>query len=291
MKRYIECVPCFIDQAVRCASIVAEEEDIRTGILRGVLYRLSEVGIERSPPEVAPLIYRVIEDLTGCNDPYLELKRRSNQIAREMYPRLKALLENSDNRLETAIRLAIAGNIIDFGALSRFDIDETIERVLHSSLPDTDLNFFLECIESSNKVLYLADNAGEVFFDRLLLEELSRFDGIDLTFAVKERPILNDAMLEDAEFAEIDRVAKVITTGAGSPGEGLKYCSRAFIDEFISADLVISKGQGNFESISGKISDDHVFYLFIVKCPVISGITGKEVGEIVLKNGRGVICD
>ena len=291
MKSYIECVPCFLDQAVRCAQIVTTDDHLREEIIKRVLLKLSEVGTTRSPPEVAPLIYRVIEDLTGCDDPYIELKRRSNRIAKKMYPKFKRIVEGGDNQLEAATRLAIAGNIIDFGAASSFDVNGTIKRVMEADFKDGELERFLEKLESSKKVLYIADNAGEIFFDRLLVEELSKLDGIELKFAVKERPILNDAMLEDAEFAGMDAFAEVITTGAGSPGEGLRYCSDAFVDEFRSSDLVISKGQGNFESIAGHIHDEHVFFLFVVKCSVIARITGKEVGEIVLQNGGCVNYD
>jgi len=290
MKSYLECAPCFVDQAVRCAQIVTTDDHLREKIIKGVLLKLSEVGITRSPPEVAPLIYRVIEEVTGCDDPYIALKRRSNKIAKKMYPEFKRIVEDSEKKLETAIRLAIAGNIIDHGASPSFDVNGTIDRVLASDIPD-ELERFIERLESSKKVLYLADNAGEIFFDRLLVEELSKLDWIDLKFAVKERPILNDVMMEDAEFAGIAEFAEVITTGAESPGDGLRYCSKSFIDEFESADLVISKGQGNFESIAGRIEDGHVFFLFIVKCPVIARVTGKEVGEVVLQGGRGVNHD
>jgi hypothetical protein len=287
MKYYIECLPCFVDQAVRCASIVTEDNDLRNEILKGVLRELSKVGIERSPPEVAPLIYRVIEDLTGCDDPYIELKRRSNRIAKKMYPKFKRIVEDSEDKVTTALKLAIAGNIIDFGAASSFDVNGTIDRVLRSDLKADELKKFLERLESSKHVLYMADNAGEIFFDRLFLEELSKLDGVNLKFAVKERPILNDVLLDDAAFAGIAEFAEVVTTGAGSPGEGLRYCSEAFVDAFKSSDLVISKGQGNFESIAGHIRDNHVFFLFIVKCPVIARITGSEVGSVVFKNFGG----
>jgi hypothetical protein len=221
MKAYLECISCFINQAIRCVSIVAEEEDLQNYILKMVLRELSSVGIDRSPPEVAPLIYKVIEDITGCKDPYLELKQRSNIASKEIYPILKEMVESSDDRLTTALKLAIAGNIIDFGVSSSFDIMETIESVMRSEIPKPELERFFERLKSSKKVLYIADNSGEIFFDKLLVEEISNLDGIDLKFAVKDQPILNDAMYEDAKFAGINEFAEVITTGAGSPGEGL----------------------------------------------------------------------
>jgi uncharacterized protein with ATP-grasp and redox domains len=195
---------------------------------------------------------------------------------------LKALVAESDNPLETALRLSIAGNIIDYGTADQYDLAATIERVLAQPFAIGDLAAFEEALVDSRKnILYLADNAGETVFDRILLEVIDR----PTTYVVRSAPILNDATRQDALAAGLGDIAEIVDSGSDAPGTILSLCSPGFLILFAEADLIIAKGQGNYESLSQV--DKRVFFLLQAKCPVIARDLNVAAGSIVLKLASG----
>jgi uncharacterized protein with ATP-grasp and redox domains len=281
MKTYLDCVPCFIRQALDAARMTVDNEQIHGKVLHKVLELGSKMDFNQSPPAMAQIVHRFIRDITGVADPYLEVKNRFNKLALQMYPELRERVENSADPLETAVRLAIAGNIIDFGVNSTVEqgkVERTIAESLTEPLDKGALGQFREAISQAKDILYLGDNAGEIVFDRLLVEQLPCEK---ITFVVKGSPILNDATMEDAQIVGLTDIVKVIDNGSDAPGTIIESCSEAFRRRFDESDLLIAKGQGNYETLSD--TDKEIFFLVKPKCNVLARHLKREMGSMVLK--------
>jgi len=176
--------------------------------------------------------------------------------------------------------MAIAGNVIDLGADPDFDLEGEMRNLFTKDLLEDQFESFKHRLENARTVLYLADNAGETVFDRILIETMRK----ETVYAVRDIPIINDATIEDAQKSGIGKVARIVSSGCDAPGTILKRCSQEFLSLFAAADLIISKGQGNFESLSAE--EAPIFFLLKVKCPVIARHLGAQPGEIILKDAR-----
>jgi uncharacterized protein with ATP-grasp and redox domains len=280
MKLYLDCYPCFFDQILKTSRMLTTDEKKTKDILAEFGKFLPRISAEATPPEIGREAYRIISEKTGVRDPYKEIKRRCTQQALFLYPKLKELIVTSEDRLLTAIRVAIAGNIIDFGANADFDLDKDLEELLRQEMAIDHSLEFRRTLRGARDVLYLADNAGETVFDRLLIEELGR----PVVYVVREEPIINDAVYQDAVDAGVDKVAKIISSGTDAPGTILSLCSEEFVKIFRRADLIISKGQGNYEGLSEEVRP--IFFLLKAKCPVIGHDLGVKQGNIVLKKSK-----
>ncbi len=281
MKSKLECIPCLLRQSLSAARMVTDDPAVQERVLKSVMRELLDVPLNKSPPSIAQTVYSIVHDITGCDDPYRDLKAKYNGVAMGMYSCLKDIVDESEDRLFTAVKLAIAGNIIDFGADIQVNIRKTIKDTLAREFAIDDYPEFVESLKNSKNILYLADNAGEVVFDRVLIEEIS--DHADIVYAVKTKPIINDATVDDAIFCGIDSLAEIVTT-ADTPGTILDRCDPEFIEMYRSADMIISKGQGNYESLSEE--GGNIFFMLLAKCPVIAADLGVEIGDAVLKHRR-----
>ncbi len=252
-----------------------DERSIRE-ILLAFGQHLPHIHEEAIPPEIGREAYRHISEKTGILDPYAQLKKENTQKALSLYPRFKERVAASPDRLKMAIRMAIAGNVIDFGANADFDLDKDLDVLLSQPLAVDHYPAFSKALHKAQKILYLADNAGETVFDRLLIEEL----GKPVIYAVREKPIINDATYQDAEEAGLAKVAKIVSSGTDAPGTILNLCSEHFLEIYRAADLIISKGQGNYEGLS----EEHcpVFFLLKAKCAVIARDIGVKEGSLIL---------
>ena len=255
------------------------DEGQQKKVLECVLDLLKQIGPAVTPPEIGDRVHRLVRDEVGNSDPYKPAKRAATREALALYPRLKTLLADSDDPLETAVRLSIAGNIIDFGPAQDYDLWGAVERVLGQPFAIDDGAAFCEALSRAGEVLYLADNAGETVFDRLLIEALDA----PVLYAVKGGPILNDATWEDALAAGVEQAAEIVSTGCDAPGTILDRCSERFQALYERAEMVIAKGQANYETLSERGSK--VFFLLQTKCPVIARDVGVPVRSIVLKQG------
>lgn len=282
MKTYLECVPCFVRQALEAVMMATDEEPLRERLMREVLSELSEFPFDESPPVMGRRIHEIVRESTGHQDPYAEAKRRSNELALELLPALRREVQAASDPLDAAVRLAIAANVIDLGAkaereLGREVVRAELEAALNEPLDPAGLEQLRRATEDAGHILYLADNAGEIVFDRLLIEHLPPRR---VTVAVRGAPIINDATLEDARRVGLQEAAEVITNGTASPGTPLDDCSAAFRERFAASDVVIAKGQGNYETLSD--AEGSIFFLLRVKCPVLARDTGREVGCSVI---------
>lgn len=282
MKTYLDCIPCFVRQAVDAGRHARIEEIQQEYLIRRVLQEMSVMRFTDSPPVMGAKIHTFIRELSDRGDPYSQIKDRSNAYALTLFPALKQEVKSSSDPFETALRFALAGNVIDFGAASAVN-DETIRQTLQNArevvIPEDEIKALKSAVEEAESILYIGDNAGEVVFDRLLIEQLPP-DRV--TFIVRGNPIINDVTLADAYRAGITTIAKVIESGSATPGILLDECSITLQRAFHEADLVIAKGQGNYESLSD--IDANITFLLIAKCPVVARDVGCEVGSFIIRN-------
>ncbi len=248
-------------------------------LMRDVLHLAGEMDLSQSPPLMAQHIHRRLRQLVGVDDPYRQAKERLNRIALELLPDLRAEVAAAEDPLSMATRLAIAGNVIDMGIngnLSESDVRQAIQHALAEPfLGEKDR--FRQAVTEAQSILYLADNAGEIAFDRLLIEQLGPER---VTLVVRGAPVINDATLADAQAVGLDEIVTIIDNGSDAPGTLLEDCGPDFRRSFAEADLILAKGQGNFESLSN--NPTAIFFLFKVKCAVIAAHVGQPLGTQVL---------
>ncbi len=287
MNTYLDCIPCFFRQILDGARIIHASPEVQKQLIDEFARQIPKISLEASPPEIARIGYTLLKRISPNGDPYKEIKQKSNRLALRLHPKLKERVLHSNDRLLCAIELAIAGNVIDFGVKNNLNVDTELGKILAEEdkcIRKKSLfhySEFKQALKKAGNILYLADNAGETGFDRILIEEIKRlYPEKSIYYAVKEKPIINDALREDAEMCKIDRIAQVISNGTDAPGTILYLCSKEFKEIYGRSDMIISKGQGNYESLSS--AGEPIFFLFMVKCPVVAKDTGCKMGDAVL---------
>ena len=239
-------------------------------------------GYGLTMPQIHRELNREFFRITRIVDPYVEEKLKNNLIAMKIYDDWRLKVIKLDNPFQMALRLSIAGNIMDYGPNAEFDIQQTIERVMQSQFA-IDHSLELKArIKNAKRVLYLGDNAGEIVFDKLFIEMIMHDN---LTYVVRGSAVLNDATLQDAEQIGMDQIADVISNGYDAASTVLKECSQEFLDLYQSADVIISKGQGNLEGLIDE-NDPRLFFLLMVKCDVVAEMLQVPTGNFVVYNSK-----
>lgn len=284
MKVAYECLPCIVKQAIRSVTMNTKDKELQNKIIKQCLKEISEVDFNETSPFLGRIINNHVKNELQIKDPYVDLKKKFNRFAIEICEELELekVIKNSDSPIDTASRLTIAGNIIDFSAHDYIEEDyvrDTIEKCLNEKIVGSTGKELLEYANKSRKILYLADNAGEIVFDKLLIKELPKEK---VTYAVKGYPIVNDATMDDAVEVGMVDLVRVIDNGSDAQGTILSLCSEKFKKEFEEADMVISKGQANYETLSD-VKDKKVFFLFKAKCMPVARDAGCEQGNLVMK--------
>ena len=284
MKTYEECIPCVDRQLVKLAEMLSDDPVMQRRIRDAGKQAFDPKYMNCPPPYFAQKVHRAVRKVSGVADPYADLKRQYNQKALNYAPRLKKMILESENRFRQAVLISLAGNIIDFGAGSDFKLMETILRVLGEEPVVDEITDLENAVSKANRILFIGDNAGETVMDRLLIEEIS--PGKDILYSVRGGPILNDATMEDAIEAGLDRYAKLLSNGSDAPGIILDDCSLKFRREFENADLIIAKGMGNYETLS-EICDSRLFFILLIKCELVARHIGyKKGGAVVMRSRR-----
>jgi uncharacterized protein with ATP-grasp and redox domains len=281
MQTYLDCYPCILRQSIEAARMAGASQSQQRSIVLRTLEILRETPEGVTPPEIGTKVHRAVREMTGTADPYRRVKREATLKALGMLPDLRERLAQANDRLDTALRLSIAGNIIDFGPNPQYDLWEVVASVLEQDLAIDHTGDLKKRLQSVDAILYLSDNAGETVFDRLFIEALPK----PVTYVVRQGPVINDATMEDALLAGIDQVAEVFENGSQDPGTILSHCSAAFRAKFEAAPLILAKGMANYETLSGVSAP--LFFLLQVKCPVISQDIGVPVGSAVVKHAGG----
>lgn len=277
MKTYLDCYPCFMNQALRTGRVATNDEAKIKRLLDSIGAELKNIPLESTPPETGDMIYRKVREITGVFDPYKKIKESHILEALSIYPELEKIIARADNKLLTAIKLAIAGNVIDLGVNKEFNIKKDVMRILKQDFAISHFELFVNQLKKAESILYLGDNAGESVFDKILIENL----GKPVTYVVRETPVINDVTFQDAINSGLDEVAEIISSGSSAPGTILNLCSEAFLERFYNAGMIISKGQGNYEGLS-KV-DRPVFFLLKAKCKIIANDLHVQENDIVLK--------
>jgi len=276
MQMHIDCVPCIQQQVLQASRLVTQDEKLQERILREVLEEFLRSDWKTRTTIMASRTQQIITDFTGNTDPYSELKEKYNQLALDIYPKLQNLVLESDEPLFTSLKLSIAGNIIDFGALRSFDINHTIEKVLNNPLTVDHSYILQKRLKTASRIVYLADNTGEIVFDKLFIEEILKINPlVMITFVVKKNPFINDAMLSDAISIGMNTISRIEFYEVGPD-----RCDSDFIAFLRSFDVVVSKGQANFEDLK---DFDFVFFLFIVKCALVATECNVPLGSTLVK--------
>ncbi|WP_456371660.1 damage-control phosphatase ARMT1 family protein [Methanocaldococcus sp.] len=289
MKIKPECAICIIRQVVDAVKEITDDEKEQFRLIKDTMGVIKEVYGENAVPAwMGTVVHRHLKKISNNEDPYKNLKEKANKIALKYLDKVREMCNDNNDleRLRKKVLASIAGNVIDFGAYSTdIDIEKLIEDTLNDKLKIDNSKELLEDLknEKIKKVLYICDNAGEIIFDRILIEEILKYNK-EVVAVVKGKPILNDATLEDAKIANIDKICRVITTGSDIIGIILEECSEEFLKEFRSADLIIAKGMGNYESLTEYENeiDKPIYYILKAKCKPVAENIGVNVGDNIL---------
>lgn len=285
MKVHYECAPCFLRQAREALDLATDDEKLKLEITSHLTDLISQrFHPEASANEIGTDMHRTIKKETGNPDPYRQERTRSNEIALKFLPQVKQMLKD-DPSLKNYLKAAIGGNLLDFAALGLdIDMESLVLSAMQKELTIDNSPQLEEELKKARTVLYLADNVGEIVFDKLLIEKIREYD-VKVTVALKEKPILNDACLDEALEIGLDKVAHLTTTGTDSVGVVYNDVSPEFLELFSKSDLVIAKGLGNYEGLTEMdLKDSTVFCLLNAKCSPVAREIGVEVGDnVVLK--------
>ena len=282
MRSYADCIHCFIKQGVTCMRLAGVDENLQYQVIFELMDYIKTFDLKASPAENASKVLQKAYGMIGNNDPYCTEKKQCNDLAMAIYPRLKAIVDTSDDRLYAALKISVTGNIIDLGIQRSFDIEKQLKKSMEFGFSKDQYSRFLEKLDKADKILFLGDNAGEVVFDKVLVEELIKL-GKSVVYVVKSSPILNDSTMEDAVYTGMDKIAEVITNGSGYMGSCLNDVSTEFIELLKGSEIVIAKGHANFESLEeSDLARDRIFFLLKAKCDAVAEAIGIKLGDIAL---------
>lgn len=278
MELLIDCVPCMLRQALEASRMVTEDIKEQEEIVEEALKVLLEYKSYRNSPDLAREIHQIIKKKTGVLDPYYQTKKNDLQAAKGLYLFIKDFLKNKENSFYWALKIAATGNNIDAAIYSNINLEKCIENEIEKEFAICDINVFKFKLQSASNILIIGDNTGETIFDKVFLENLPQ---ISVYYAVRSEPIINDVTEQDAYDSGLEEVSQIISTGCNAPGTILEDCSDEFMNIYNNADIIICKGQGNFEALSEE--GGNLFFLLKAKCPMISQKLGVNINEYVFK--------
>ncbi len=278
MRATLDCLKCFADQALRAARAATQDEAVQRRIMNEVLSRIPDMDLAESPAVLSMLCYEATARHSGNPDPFYRQKREQNALALALEPELRALLDASEDRLLTAFHLSAAGNVIDLGILheQHIDVRGAVEQVLHERFAVDHSPAFLEALSHCHDLLFFLDNAGEIVFDKLLIEELLKYTTV--TAVVKSAPILNDALREDADEVGLSDLCPIVENGGAFIGAPLALLPPEMTERMARADILLGKGQGNYETLD--IYPGDVYLILRAKCEVIAAHMGVRMGRV-----------
>lgn len=288
MKVRMMCMECTLKQVRQVADILNVPENMKRQALKEVFEMLSHLTYEESNPEIMGETLKIISRIFKNNDPYKQIKLEYNQAMMVLYPELIEKLDQSSNALQEGLKLAVLGNLIDFGARHTFTKEDVLKRI--EKLDDymfaiDDRSNLFEQLNKAKTLFYIGDNCGEIVFDKIFIREIKKHHPqITVFYGVRGGNVINDVTEEDAYMTGIDEFATIMSSGIAYPGTVLKACSKAFNKRFETADLIIAKGQGNYESLSDVIREG-LFFVFMAKCPYVAeNLKVKELDYIIKEN-------
>jgi len=276
-----DCIPCIVRLAIEQARQATDDEWLQWKAIDEALALFAGLDKDSTPPELAFAILKPAMKTLGVQDPYADMKKEFTNEAKAFLPQLEEIMDKTDNRIKTALALAAAGNALDSTLYSGRTIKDIVDESLDKGFAIDDSDEFITDLAGADNVLYVLDNVGEIYFDRILIQELVERE---ITCVVRKEPILSDATLQDAEEAELDKIAKIIDPGVATIGIPLQLCSHEFRDAFKTADMVIAKGQAAYETLedAGK---ERCYFLLMAKCDAVAKSLGVNPGNIIIVKG------
>jgi len=276
MKADIICIPCILNFCIRTLNFSSKSDSAKEKVFKKIVRRIADYPLEKSPAALADFATSIIKEEIGIEDPYEVEKMKQNAKALKVYPRLKEMVSTSTDRLKTAFMISAIGNVIDLGAHADFDVDEILEDFSNIEFAKNDFEEFRTKLPRSETLLFIADNCGEIIFDRILLEEL---DSIKKIVAVKSIPFINDVTIKEIKETGIPEIAEIVETGTCNLDFDSSTLDKQFKDIFKRADLIISKGHANFEALHGTRND--IYFLLRAKCDVVAKVIGVSKGDFL----------
>ena len=290
MKTSLMCMECNIKQIIKISKMLNIDSEKQEIAAKRMFKGLSKISFNLTNPEILGTItWPIITEVFNNNNPYKEIKETYNNLLYNMYDDFKQQIDKSFDKIDLALKLAVIGNVIDFGARHEFSEEDVLERTRNV---DT-LTFKIDDSESlknqlktAKRLLYIGDNCGEIVLDKLFIETIKKeYPDLEIYFGVREAPVLNDVTKEDAYQVKMEEVAKIISSGVAYPGTVISASSKEFLDIYNSSDIVIAKGQGNYESLSD-IKREGLFLILIVKCSYVAEDAHTEVMDYIIKENK-----
>ena len=278
-----ECVECIINQSVRVANLITDDESLKNKIISSTKLLSKDFSFNNTPPEIASYVYENMADIAKKYDLYDEVKQNSTKKALSFVPLLKEKLLDSNDKFLTAIKIAVAGNVIDLAAQVEFDLDEELNKIFYTNFAYDDVDILKQELEKSKTVLLIGDNVGEHIFDYMFIEVLQDFyPKIKFSYMVRGNPIINDVTIKEAKEAKFDELCELVDSGVNTPGFAYNRANKYSQELFDSVDLVLSKGMGNYECMS-ELQRKNICFLLKIKCNVVANSLNKNLGDIVCK--------
>jgi len=279
------CLSCITNSVINTINLQTEQSE---QIIRDVLKYLSKTDYKKSAPEIAGGVWEIVRKHTGGSDPYREIKNYYNNELLKIYDEISKTINSSKNKFNTALKIAIAGNLIDFAAQYSFSMKTVKRSIIESKNMRLKIDHskkLYKCLKQAGSLLYLGDNCGEIVLDKLFIELIKKkFPGLHVFYGVRGKPVLNDVTEKDAEMVGMEKTATVIENGDGSVGTVLTRVSRQFREVFTRADVIIAKGQGNYESLASA-DRENIFFLLMAKCRLVAKAIGvDDMAILCIKN-------
>jgi len=280
------CVSCIINQSVKVADAINADTKLTKELTSTITTMSKEFSYENNPPEIAADVYEKMAQIANKTDLYDEIKALSTQKALSFVPLLTTRLTNAEDKLLVATKIAVAGNVIDLAAEVEFDLKEELHKIFDTEFAHNDFDAMKQELARAKKVVILGDNVGEHIFDYMFTQTLlSLYPNAEYAYFVRGNPIINDVTMKEAKEAAFDKLCELVDSGVNTPGFAYTRASSYAQELFDNADVVISKGMGNYECLS----DAHranIFFLLKVKCEVVASSLGKNVGDIICKQNK-----
>ncbi|MFW6279354.1 MAG: damage-control phosphatase ARMT1 family protein [Bacillota bacterium] len=278
MKIELDCLSCIFRQTLEAARMATDDENLMREIINEYAKIIPQIGLDETAPEIVGKIQNIIKEKTNQTDPYHQFKNNNIQKALDYHFEIVKIIEKADDPLRTALIMSAAGNVMDAGVSLKINLKNSIEQADKDGFIRSDFQDFKQKLKKNKSVLLIADNAGEAVFDKLLIKEINKF-GVNVTYAVRQEPVLNDVTLREADFLGIGYEANLISSGNKTPGVILKNSSDEFKKYYREADIRISKGQGNLEGLSEE--KEEIYFLLKAKCEFVADLLKVREGDLV----------
>jgi uncharacterized protein with ATP-grasp and redox domains len=278
-----ECLVCLYNQALRASKIANCDYETSLKIMQFSAFEIGGFSMEQTPPDAAAKLYPLIADIAKKEDIYKEIKAQSTKTALQFVDFAEEKLLSSQDKIDAMLKLGVAGNVIDFATEVMFDFEQEIKNIFKKQFAIYDKEVFEKKLLDAQNIVVIGDNVGEHVFDKMMIKTIKELNqGVRIDYFVRGVPIINDVTQEDTTVIGLDKICNIVDTKMRLPGFLPLRASKQARELYENADLIISKGMGNFECLEA-LKNENLFFLFKVKCSVVANKIGKNIGDIICK--------